>query len=235
MWSTLWTGFTSGPDWYYETDIAIKLTEKWRTSVITQKKFSSRPIIDILGDAKEPCFFAFGRRTANDFLHTLAIFPGAPAIYVCTSDVRFDAFLHGIVEYMATWAGSDYIDGVGGITNSDNPFVYNYKSYQFNRQHILVFRKAVATIPQLLFNKMMNEGLFNPEHSIGTSCFSFVFVCFCSMLTIMIQGIRMNSHLKTSCAQGRLVECQFIFTMAWTVTQSFEPKPPVAGKIGVQR
>lgn len=167
MWPTFWTCFTSGPDWYYETAEAIKLTKIWRTHINTRKRVSCKPIIDILGEAKEPCFFAFGRHTANDFLHSIGLFPGAPAAYICTSDIRFDTFLNGIQAYMRQWASYDFLHNASAICNSTNPFAYNYTSFHFYRAFLLVFRKASVTVPQHLFNTMMRGGLFNPEHCIG--------------------------------------------------------------------
>ncbi|KAF7967022.1 hypothetical protein HWV62_36223 [Athelia sp. TMB] len=167
VWPSLWTAFASGPDWHFETSDAIKHVKDWRKRTLAKSRISYKPIIKILCDADEPGFFAFGRHTANDFLHSTGIFPGAPAIFVCTSDARFKKFLCAIVQYMHTWAQPKFLNTVGGICNTHNPFAYNYKSAIFYRTHVMVFRKSYTYIPRLLYNTLLRAGLFNPKHCIG--------------------------------------------------------------------
>ncbi|KAF7966024.1 hypothetical protein HWV62_40459 [Athelia sp. TMB] len=76
VWPSLWTAFASGPDWHFETSDAIKHVKDWRKRTLAKSRISYKPIIKILCDADEPGFFAFGRHTANNFLHSTGIFPG---------------------------------------------------------------------------------------------------------------------------------------------------------------
>lgn len=129
MWSLFWSAFATGPDWNIERNAALAMTDEWRMQVLATNRASMKPILDILCAADEPCFYAFGRHTANDFLHTVDIFPGSPAIYICLSNARFAAFKLGIVDYMKTWLSRTFLALAGGIPNSLNPFAYNYKSF----------------------------------------------------------------------------------------------------------
>lgn len=158
------------------------------------KRISYRPIVTVLCDAGLPCFFAFGRHTANDFLHSIGFFPGAPAAYICTSDTRFENFLTGIQAYMRQWASCDFLNHVSSICNSVNPFAYNYTSFHFYQAFLLVFHRAYVTIPRDLYNNLMKQGLFNPEHHIGEFFIAYIF----PKLTVL-QGINMCSKLKTNC------------------------------------
>lgn len=208
MWPTLWTCFASGPDWYYEKDEAVQLTRCWRCHINSQKRISYRPIIEVLCDAKYPCFFAFGRHTANDFLHSIGIFPGAPAAYICRSDTRFNNFLAGIQAYMQQWAGCNFLNHVSSICNSQNSFAYNYTSFHFYRAFLLVFRRAYVTIPQNLYNTMMNQGLFNPEHRIGAFLMEYLF----SKLTVL-QAINIRSKPMTTYVPGSHAGLKFTLTL----------------------
>lgn len=166
-WLPLWAAFATGPDWNTETNDALQLTDEWRERVLATTRVSTKSILEILGSADEPCFFAFGRHTANDFLHTVGIFPGATAIFVCRNNSRYILFKMGIVSYMSTWVSHSFLDSAGGISNSLNPFAYNYKSFVVYFMHLLVFRRSHAFVPRQLFNLMLRGGLFNPRHVIG--------------------------------------------------------------------
>lgn len=166
-WLSLWAAFASGPDWNTETNLALQMTDEWRDRVLAATRVSTKSILDILGAAHEPCFFAFGRHTANDFLHTVGIFPGAPAIFICRNGTRYTLFKLGIVSYMKTWVSHKFLDFAGGIPNTLNPFAYNYKSFVVNLMHLLVFRRSHTFVPRQLFNVMLRAGLFNPRHVIG--------------------------------------------------------------------
>lgn len=149
----------------------MELTDEWRFRVLTASRVSMKSILDIICAADEPCFFAFGRHTANDFLYTVGIFPGAPAIYICQSNARYSAFKVGIVDYMKIWVSRAFLALAGGLPNTLNPFAYNYKSFVVYFTHLLVFRRSHVYIPGPLFNRMLRGGLFNPGHVIGESIF----------------------------------------------------------------
>lgn len=150
----------------------MEMTDEWRKRVLTATRVSIKPILDILCAADEPCFFAFGRHTANDFLHTAGIFPGAPAIYICQSNARYTTFKMGIVNYMKIWMSRAFLAHAGGIPNTLNPFAYNYKSFVVYFTHLLVFRRSHVYIPRALFNRMLRGGMFNTNHVIGESDYS---------------------------------------------------------------
>lgn len=169
MWPTFFAVFATGPDWNYETDAAMTMTDQWRERVLTTQRISSKTILDILCSPDEPCFFAFGRHTANDFLHSVAIFPGAPAIFICRSNSRFIAFKTGIAAYMKIWMSLPFLKLAGGIPNTLNPFAYNYKSFVVYYPYLLVFRRSHVYVPYYLYNMMLRSGLFDPQHIIGES------------------------------------------------------------------
>ncbi|KAF7969568.1 hypothetical protein HWV62_26931 [Athelia sp. TMB] len=114
IWSSLWSAFASGPDWNFETRDAIQCTRDWRRRTLAKKRVSFKPIINILGDSNEPAFFAFGRHTANDFLHSIGLFPGCPAIWICSQNTRFEKFLQGIIDYMRTWVQPKFLTMAAG-------------------------------------------------------------------------------------------------------------------------
>lgn len=166
-WPILWEAFATGPDWNIETTVALQMTDDWRQRVLAATRVSTKPILDILCAADEQCFFAFGRHTANNFLHTVGIFPGAPAIFICCSNTRYTLFKLGIVSYMKIWVSQSFLNLAGGMSNTVNPFTYNYKSFVVYFMHLLVFRRGHVFVPRQLFNTMLRAGLFNSHHVIG--------------------------------------------------------------------
>lgn len=57
-----------------------------------------------------------------------------------------------------------------GMCNSDNPFAYNYRSWDvYFAMYLKVFRRQTVMMPQHLYNLMLHKGLFDENHTIGTS------------------------------------------------------------------
>lgn len=206
----LWECFTSGPDWYHETAEAEQLCIGWRSRVKSQKRISYKPIIEILCDADEPCFFAFGRHTANDFCHTIGLFPGAPAQYICSSDGQFTIFLNGIQTYMQQWASRHFLKNVSSMCNSNNAFAYNYTSFHFYRPFLLVYRRSHVCIPKDLFNSIMSKGLFNPSHRIGK--LSPIYFLFYAKISTQVTGTHFKQMIN--CVPGSGVKFKFTLTLA---------------------
>lgn len=119
-------------------------------------------------------FSGFGRHTINDFLYLYMIFPGTPSYKICTDDILFKKLEAAIPEYMGKWTSKDFYTNCCGGVNSNNPFEYNYKAQKhYVQSYIEVFRRTCVKVPKNLYNKYLEEGLFDPDHTIGE-----VWVCF---------------------------------------------------------
>jgi hypothetical protein len=115
-------------------------------------------------------FSGFGRHLANDFLFTMALFPGTPAHEICSNNELFGEFEEQIHEYLAQFTTTDFFNKVTsiGVANSDNPFAFQENANQeYMRTYILVFRRVKAKVPLALYEKYHERGLLDQGHVIG--------------------------------------------------------------------
>jgi len=128
-----------------------------------------RPIIKEICSNSMGAFSGFGCHTANDFLFTLAIFPGMPSRLICEDEAKFQSFKNAISEYLTSFATAAFLTNVASVTNSDNPFKFNETSNtKYMGHYILVFRRIRAMVGEGLYIKYCKEGLHDPAHTIGT-------------------------------------------------------------------
>lgn len=114
------------------------------------------------------CFSGFGEHTTHDYLYLSAIFPGAPALFVCTNEAIWTRFSSGIATYMARYRTDTYRALCCGAANSLNCWDFNYTaSTNYYSTEVLVFRRDIARVPRDLFNTYSKEGLLDESHVIG--------------------------------------------------------------------
>jgi hypothetical protein len=155
------------------------MLDGWRDSVRAQLRRSTKAIVDILCDTSVPVYSAFGRHCANDFLYHMAIFPGAPAHFICDSDELYTKWKRAIPEYMSIWRSKKFLKLTAGISNTENPFSFNYTSCgNYFSMYLKVFRRRVVWVPHELYNMMVCQGLFDENHIIGRPASSFVSSCY---------------------------------------------------------
>ncbi|KDR81019.1 hypothetical protein GALMADRAFT_91738 [Galerina marginata CBS 339.88] len=167
-WPLIWDAFPDGPDWVLERDSALASLERWRSDMLMGETGHSKAIVDVIAENGNRTFAGFGRHLANDFLHYAAFFPGAPCSWICSNDERFNRFRSSILNYTQIWRSPDFLRRCGMLTNSINPFAFNTSSDRnYTTGFIWVFRKSIVEMPQDLYNLYLQEGLFDPLHTIG--------------------------------------------------------------------
>ncbi|KAH9924593.1 hypothetical protein B0H21DRAFT_826713 [Amylocystis lapponica] len=168
LWSSLWSD-NHGPDWIYETEMAMQGLLQWRQQIIDNPNGSTAnaPIVKVLCDSQD-IFNGFGRHTAHDFLHLQGLWPGHPTVLICQANDIFDRFRDGLVLYMSTWASQKFLERVAGVPNVDNPLQFNYKSdINYMSHYVHVYRKSFVRVPAELYNELLRTGMLDRHHVIG--------------------------------------------------------------------
>lgn len=113
-------------------------------------------------------FSGLGRHCINDLLHLAAIFPGTPSWVICKDPELFYHLKELIYTYIAQYSKSKFLKRVATTCNSRNPFEFNEKSNkEYISSHIHVFRRVKVRVEKELYNRYVNSGLLDPEHTIG--------------------------------------------------------------------
>lgn len=166
-WSFMWD-HNHGPDWNYETDLALARLNAWRSDILSSRSKAFKMCLLEEMCANQKVFNGFGRHTAHDCLHLLRIFPGEPPFLVCEDDVVFARFKAGVISYMAQWVSPSYRERVASLQNHVNPLAFYYRSdANFINQYMHVFRKWRVRVPSAEYNAFVSEGLLDEEHTIG--------------------------------------------------------------------
>ncbi|KAJ7186389.1 hypothetical protein C8R46DRAFT_1024465 [Mycena filopes] len=165
----LWHGFTGAPDWALECDDALKYLDQWRQEILGprgRKKYSS--ILDVLIDADGPGG-GIGKHLGNDFLFEIAIHPETPCVDICNDDKLYNRVRGHLPVFMAQWISPKFLKACGGRTNSLNPFAFNTTSHRnFLACYVSVYRRQFVRVKRDLYNFYLQDGLFDPDHIIGT-------------------------------------------------------------------
>jgi len=169
IWPSLWVCFGDGPDWNHERNACLAGLLQWRTETkLCTNAAASAAICKVLCDNNR-VFNGFGRHLANDFLHSIGIFPGTPAIVICEDDVLFDRFFTAIQTYMDQWKSPKYLARTANDVNSLNPLAYNTTSNtNYISLYVHVYRKSLcAKVDSSLYNLLATNGFLDEEHTIG--------------------------------------------------------------------
>lgn len=127
-----------------------------------------RPIIKELCTNNLGAFSGFGRHLANDFLHLVSIFPGMPSRFICETNEAFEPFATGVEGYLKSFTEPKFLKKVSSIPNSDNLFAFNDTSNtNYMQSYIHVFRRKAALVTRKAYIKYCEEGLLDPDHTIG--------------------------------------------------------------------
>ncbi|KAH7902820.1 hypothetical protein BJ138DRAFT_973516, partial [Hygrophoropsis aurantiaca] len=165
-WSTIFNQFGDGPDWVLEMDKAMHALDVWRSEVLDSEVFT--PLVDIMCAKDSYVFAGFGRHLAHDFLHLQGLFPNTPASFVCSDIGLYSKLKSSLVEFMAIWKSTTFLQRCANLVNSSNPFAYNTTSFKnYYSSHILVFRRPQVQVPVDLYNGLVQDGLLDPDHIIG--------------------------------------------------------------------
>ncbi|KAK6977367.1 hypothetical protein R3P38DRAFT_3124693 [Favolaschia claudopus] len=169
MWkSRLWKAFPGGPDWVSELPEALACLDHWRDNVLKSGKRKTKCIVDVLTEAKGPGG-GIGKHLANDFLYEVAIHPDTPSFVLCTDDASFSRLRSHLPIFMARWESPQYLKACAGRTNSLNPFAFNTTSDRnFFSSYVPVYRRTSVRVRRDLYNLYLANGLFDPDHIIGT-------------------------------------------------------------------
>lgn len=122
-------------------------------------------------EASLSCAFnGFGKHTVYNFLFLVAVFPGAPASYVCATPAVWERFSSQIACYMAHFRSDAFRKQCCGKANSLNAFDYNYTAgSNYYSSEVLVFRKHTVRVPKELYNTYIRDGLLDDAHTMGKS------------------------------------------------------------------
>jgi hypothetical protein len=155
--------FPCGPDWARCPDDAEVLLDQWRVEMM----HSSMPVVEALRN--DPMAFSgVGRHLANNICFENAFYPSMPVSLICHDDKVFASFKANLRTYMHQWIEPEYFETCGGNPVTNNPFEYNEKSgRKYAQERLRVFRKAVVSVPDALFNWYVCKGLLDPDHTIG--------------------------------------------------------------------
>ncbi|KAK7019996.1 hypothetical protein R3P38DRAFT_2972301 [Favolaschia claudopus] len=155
MWkSRLWKAFPGGPDWVSELPEALACLDHWRDNVLKSGKRKTKCIVDVLTEAKGP---------------GVAIHPDTPSFVLCTDDASFSRLRSHLPIFMARWESPQYLKACAGRTNSLNPFAFNTTSDRnFFSSYVPVYRRTSVRVRRDLYNLYLANGLFDPDHIIGT-------------------------------------------------------------------
>jgi len=136
-----------------------------------------RPIIQEI--CSNPCgaFSGFGRHLANDFLFEMAIFPGMPSYIIWENPEEFERLEVCLFRFMEVFDSDEYLNMVATVPNSDNPFTFNEASNDvYLEQYVTVFRRSRAMVHTELYFEYCRKGLFDSQHTIGTTVFVVIVV-----------------------------------------------------------
>ncbi|KAL6306362.1 hypothetical protein BKA93DRAFT_729522 [Sparassis latifolia] len=162
QWKHLWAD-DHGSCWIFERTQALELLQQFGMDNL----YSDVPIIALLFH-NQHLFNGFGRHTANDVLFWLKIFPTTPASHIFADKDHFQAFASGLAAYVDQFCTRTFFRNVAGEVNSTNPLTYNYKSGRnYISMYVKIFRKHWCKVPRQLYNEMLVQGLFDPQHVIG--------------------------------------------------------------------
>ena len=115
-------------------------------------------------------FSGFGRHLANDFLFTMALFPGTPSYEICSDDEHFAEFEAQIYNYLSQFSTKKFFDRVTSfsVASANNPFAFQERANQkYMKHYILVFRRERAMVSIDLYDKYLKLGLLDENHIIG--------------------------------------------------------------------
>ncbi|EMD39381.1 hypothetical protein CERSUDRAFT_47298, partial [Gelatoporia subvermispora B] len=164
LWPELWD-VSHGPDWIDEHEAALASLEEWRLQMLKQD--TQRPIVQQLCSAQF-VFNGFGMHLANDFLFSLAFWPGTPASVICANDELFNTLKNAIQPFMTQWVSSKYRKRVCSNANTSNPLVdHNHSYLNFVNQYVHVYRRQEVRVPTELYNCMVLSGLLDEAYTIS--------------------------------------------------------------------
>ncbi|KAK7013261.1 hypothetical protein R3P38DRAFT_3006881 [Favolaschia claudopus] len=147
---------------------ALACLDHWRDNVLKSGKRKTKCIVDVLTEAKGPGG-GIGKHLANDFLYEVAIHPDTPSFVLCTDDASFSRLRSHLPIFMARWESPQYLKACAGRTNSLNPFAFNTTSDRnFFSSYVPVYRRTSVRVRRDLYNLYLANGLFDPDHIIGT-------------------------------------------------------------------
>ncbi|KAH9946433.1 hypothetical protein B0H21DRAFT_709143 [Amylocystis lapponica] len=138
-------GLGHGYDWIDETEDALTALDSWRTTVLADS--DQEPLIHALCKNQQ-ILNGFGKHTAHNLLHLVAVWPGIPSAVLCHDD---SLYFRSKKELM-----------------SFNPLRFNYRSNRaYINRYVKVYRKWYVDVPKALHDHLVNQGLLNVDHIIG--------------------------------------------------------------------
>ncbi|KAH9934595.1 hypothetical protein B0H21DRAFT_699318 [Amylocystis lapponica] len=164
LWATLW-GLGRGYDWIDETEDALTALDGWRTTVLADS--DQEPLVHALCENQQ-IFNGFGKHTAHDLLHLVAVWPGIPSAVLCHDDSLYFCLKKELVVYAALWVSQEYRYSVCSASQSPNPLRFNYQSDRaYINRYVKVYRKWYVDVPKALHDHLVNQGLLNVDHIIA--------------------------------------------------------------------
>ncbi|THU98734.1 hypothetical protein K435DRAFT_660314 [Dendrothele bispora CBS 962.96] len=165
LWPVIWSKLKCGPDWRYEYELVRPYLDAWRLSILDKQ--SDRCIAHAMED-DSMTFSPFGKHLISDGLHYLGIYPGMPAFSICESDSLYEALVSGLSSYICFLFSAKTLSLIAVRMNSLNPFAFNVNAdTEYTNFYMLVFRKGYSNVPVALFNRFVEQGLLDPNHTIG--------------------------------------------------------------------
>ncbi|KAI0349099.1 hypothetical protein OH77DRAFT_1415553 [Trametes cingulata] len=113
-------------------------------------------------------FNGYGQHTANDLLHSLALWPGMSPRDLCRDDELYAELKVGLSTYASQFVTPRYRANCLSLPNRKEALFFNYAGEKnYINQYCQVYRKIKVRMPRDLYNKFVKRGLFNPAHIIG--------------------------------------------------------------------
>ena len=129
-------------------------------------------IIHVLTE-RQDVFNGYGQHTASDLLHDLGVWPGMPVEEVCKNYILFQSLKTHLHTYTKQFVSDLYRVRCLSVPNGP-AFAFNYKSdTNYINQFLTVYRKCSVRIRREEYNSMAQQGLFNANHTIGSSLIHF--------------------------------------------------------------